>query len=302
MSVVWKQIPQFPNYEANEWSQIRNRKTQRILAPNPFQQVKLSHNGKKTNKQVYHLSLMAFFPELEPQETVDHIIEGDTSNNHISNLHWLSRRDNSRKSNFLHPRRPGKGATRNVQQWTADGTEMIAEFASTTKASEILGVDKTGIRRSIDGTQKSAGGFQWRWKPDPDLPGEVWATSERLQQLLKRSGMTETRSSRIRISNLGRIQAVNGRRSFGSKEHKYPIYRKFAMIRVHKLVWATFGDRLPGPKEVICHNDSIPLDADGCVSNAFCHLRLGTQSENMKESYAVGRRGLAHKRKHHEIK
>ena len=306
MSEIWKVIPQFPNYEANEWSHIRNKKTKRILRPNRQQQVKLHQNGKPYARYVYHLSLLAFFPDIPPQETVDHIIEKDTTNNHISNLRWLSQRDNSRKSNFVNPRRPGITATRHIQQWSADGQTMINEFPSIRHASEKTGFSETNITTCIRGKTKTAGGFKWCYKPDPDLPGEIWATSDALQALLKRARMTESRRERIRISNLGRAQAVNGRRTFGNIDYKHKMYRKFAGLRMHKLVWATFGARPPGvtaegKKEVICHNDSLPLDADGCVSNAIHHLRLGTQSDNMKESYAVGKLSQLRKRKYGEI-
>jgi len=48
-----------------------------------------------------------------------------------------------------------------------------------------------------------------------------------------------------------------------------------------------FGDREPNQREYILHDDSQPLDEDGCVSNAIHHLRLGTASENMKECNAI---------------
>ena len=67
-----------------------------------------------------------------------------------------------------------------------------------------------------------------------------------------------------------------------------PKYRRACHFKVHQLVWAAWGDRAPNPGEFILHDDTQPLDEEGCYSNAIQHLRLGTQSENMKECWTVG--------------
>jgi hypothetical protein len=54
------------------------------------------------------------------------------------------------------------------------------------------------------------------------------------------------------------------------------------------LVWLTFSDTPITKGLVVCHNDKIPRDTEGYVSNAFAHLRLGTQSSNVQESWDVG--------------
>lgn len=44
------------------------------------------------------------------------------------------------------------------------------------------------------------------------------------------------------------------------------------------------------------NDDKQPLDENGCYSNAIQHLRLGTQSENMKESWKIGNLSQTRKR------
>lgn len=74
--VAWKTIPGFTKYEVNDTSNVRNKKTKQVLKPSTIQQVHLSdENNKLHNVRVYRASLMAFFPDIKPSESVDHIDE-----------------------------------------------------------------------------------------------------------------------------------------------------------------------------------------------------------------------------------
>ena len=69
---------------------------------------------------------------------------------------------------------------------------------------------------------------------------------------------------------------TRGAKLFGKINIRMPSYRFYRKFRVHKLVWAVWGNRNPSQNEFILHDDSKSRDQDGCVSNAIENLRLGT--------------------------
>lgn len=131
------------------------------------------------------------------------------------------------------------------------------------------------------------------WEESEDLEGEQWGTSERLQQRLRSTRVggqprSEATIEHLRVSNRGRVQNRWGKRTWGARQH-YTLYRRIMGLKIHTMVWDVWGHRAPSPGEYILHDDQQPLDAEGCVSNDIRHLRLGTQSENIKEWHAVKR-------------
>src|SRR5579872_2991926 len=113
----WKQVSVkeqiFENYEINEQCQVRNKITLDIHKPTKKQRVGLWQSRKRYNRHIYMLALCSFFPHINPDQTVDHIDE-NCHNNDINNLQWLSRSENSSKSNKLRPRNNGPAQSRPV--------------------------------------------------------------------------------------------------------------------------------------------------------------------------------------------
>lgn len=279
----WRDIVEYEEiYEINHIPQVRNKKTQQILKPDKNFQISLMKNGKKHQKYIYHLVLKTFFPHI-PQNgrTADHINE-NRLNNQPNNLQWLTKPQNSSKSNQLRPRNNGPALSKPVEQWSKDGTIFQREFSSVREAERITKINHQNISRCARGKLKSAGGFVWRFKElksQEDLPGEIWETHDRLKEIIPYPS--------IRISNMGRILTVSGIKTKGSVVPGTSGHRRYGGHLVHQLVWAVFGDERPVPREgdklVICHNDSIPRDEDQCASNAIEHLRLDSRRENALE-------------------
>lgn len=87
----WKIIADRPGYSVSENGDIRNNKTGRILKGNVdnngYIRVML---GRKTSPLYIHrIVAMAFIDNPESLPQVDHI-DGDKSNNAVSNLRWVS--------------------------------------------------------------------------------------------------------------------------------------------------------------------------------------------------------------------
>ena len=304
--VGWHKIPHFPNYEINEHCTVRKATTMRIIKTaanfqillyrsnnsDDIEGVKINHKRRYACR-VYHLGLMAFFPHIEPMETVDHIDEC-RNNHHITNLQWLSNRENAIKSNQLRPRkRKIDDAHRYIQQRHPTLGNIIQEFTPTELKNQKFSLH--AVNKCMAGEIDQYLDFCWTKKPksNDDLPGEEWKTSDALKnRLLKKkpggTPISKQTINRILVSNRGRILLANGTKTFGSKL-QYSVYRRAFSVKMHILVWDVWGSRERLPGEYILHDDSQPRDSEDCVSNDICHLRLGTQRENMTEWHAQKR-------------
>ena len=307
----WRKIPKFPNYEIDEYCNVRNASTKRTIKPAANFQVLLHRSNnfggdsaadceKLTNYKkrrfayrVYHLGLMAFFPHIEPQETVDHIDECRT-NHHIANLQWLSNRENAIKSNQLRPRkRKIDDSHRYIQQRHLTSGAILCEFTPTELRNQKFSLH--AVKKCMAGETDQYSNFCWtkKLKSNDDLPGEEWKTSAALRNRLskKRPGGTPISKqtiNRILVSNRGRILLANGTKTFGVKL-QYSVYRRAYSVKMHILVWDVWGSRERLPNECILHDDSQPHDFEGCVYNDIRFLRLGTQRENMLEWHSQKR-------------
>mgnify|MGYP002409568596 CR=1 FL=1 len=112
---VWKDVVGFEDYyEVSNTGKVRRkdhitvykngaraRFSQTILKPSVFKKgylmVFLSVKSKKKAKSVHRIVAEAFIPNPENKETVNHI-DCDKTNNHVSNLEWLSNEENIQHS------------------------------------------------------------------------------------------------------------------------------------------------------------------------------------------------------------
>lgn len=95
-----KQLPEFPNYTIFEDGTIYNQKRCKVVNPYPLKQigyyiVSLSNNGLRKQFYLHRLLAICFLENPNGLPEVDHI-DGDKTNNNISNLRWISRLDNKR--------------------------------------------------------------------------------------------------------------------------------------------------------------------------------------------------------------
>lgn len=95
---MFKTIPMFPNYEVDEYSNVRGKRRGVVLKPkmhDGYASVGLCSNGKYSWRNVHRLCVMAWLGVPENHKTMDAAhYDGNKSNNHISNLRWATRKEN----------------------------------------------------------------------------------------------------------------------------------------------------------------------------------------------------------------
>lgn len=124
----------------------------------------MSNNGENRTRMYYvhRLVAKAFIPNPHNLATVNHK-DLDKSNNNVTNLEWLTQRDNTIHA-VVNNKNIKRG--RKVHRYTMGG-EYIDSFDNVSKASRETGINRASIQecckpfRSNQG--HSAGGYIWRY-------------------------------------------------------------------------------------------------------------------------------------------
>lgn len=108
---TWKDVPSFPDYEVSSFGRVRSKERTawnghgyhvlktRIMKPHlnrkGYYYVKLRKEGKTYTRETHRLVLKAFKGEPSTSHLVSRHLDGNNKNNHISNLEWGTRKENS---------------------------------------------------------------------------------------------------------------------------------------------------------------------------------------------------------------
>ena len=162
---------------------------------------------------------------------VNHIQHDSQRNNSVENLEVITPKANiqhaqtnpNRKSNAKANSKPLLGKRKCEDTWT--------EFESVTEAARILSNQegKTFGRASIklvcQKKQKHHQGFEFQYKRQPDLDGEVWKVNPFLN---------------IKCSNMGRVETIFGIKTFGTMRKYMTIGIRGKQFYVHRVVAQAF--------------------------------------------------------------
>lgn len=100
---MFVQIKDYPDYSINESGQVKSKFVSKLLKPRTAgrgyfcYQLRNEHGSK--NEYIHRLVAKTFIPNPNNLPQVDHI-DGDKSNNHVSNLRWVSNYDNMHAYGF----------------------------------------------------------------------------------------------------------------------------------------------------------------------------------------------------------
>jgi hypothetical protein len=153
-----RQVLNFENVTVNENGIVKYNGRELPAYPNGRGYLKVfipSKDGKKKSRAVHRLAAQAFIPNPDGLPVVNHM-DGDKTNNAVSNLEWVSYRDNTLKA--LEVRTPER---RPVARIYKNGA--IAEvFLSIAQAAKFHKCDYRGLYEAVKNGTKYKG-FLWRY-------------------------------------------------------------------------------------------------------------------------------------------
>ena len=179
---IWKDIEGYNGkYQVSNYGNIRSYSrwgNGRILQggytkgnPQKYRFVALVGVGRKDihNKYIHRLVAEHFCDNPNQYNEVNHI-DGNTMNNHASNLEWCSHKqnmENAVKRGVLNNRKKGKDNpnSKKVLQMTKDGV-LIKEWESVNQIMRETGIPASYIFKvcSPKYNERTAKGFIWRYK------------------------------------------------------------------------------------------------------------------------------------------
>lgn len=174
---IWKPIKDFEDYLISSHGQVYSKKTNKLLTLkiNKYGYVRttLAKNSKRFYFQVHRLVASAFIENIDKNKCQVNHIDGNKLNNHIENLEWVTPSENQlhsykiglQKKKFKNDNQYARA----VNQFDKDNN-LIKCWNSLIEASLFYKPNKTKIStsigniwKSLNGIQKTAYGFIWRY-------------------------------------------------------------------------------------------------------------------------------------------
>lgn len=171
-----KIINDFPNYKINNLGQVfSNYKYKTAIPCNTWREVKpvldkgtgyylvtLVNNGVRKNQYIHRLLAQNFIPNSLNKPQVNHI-DGNKQNNALSNLEWVTAKENSRHAvdiGLCDERRKKQEVA--IIQYDLQGN-TVAEHVSIHEAGRTTGIAWQNISKVVRGIRKTAGGYHWSY-------------------------------------------------------------------------------------------------------------------------------------------
>ena len=157
---IWKDIEGYEGlYQVSNQGRVKSldyhctgkERTLKQQITRGYYQVRLCKNGEQKFYRVHRLVAKAFVSGYKDGYVVNHIDENKT-NNHYTNLEWVTYRENSMKST----KNPLKGkAVRCI--------ELDTIYDSTIEAARQTGYDQSSISKCCRGVLKTCGKMHWEY-------------------------------------------------------------------------------------------------------------------------------------------
>lgn len=130
---------------------------------NGYTRVYLNENGRTRFMPVHRLVAKAFIPNPDNKPQVNHI-DGNKSNNCVSNLEWCTNSENQKHAYRIGLNRVTGRAGRpkvGVKRIDPSTSEVLDTYESINSAARKTGICAPNIRKVIVGERTHAGGYRW---------------------------------------------------------------------------------------------------------------------------------------------
>lgn len=175
-------IPGYSKYLIDESGNIYSKIFKRLLTPKylRYKTVVLNTGGKQKTIRVHRLVAIVFLPCLDSEKIIVNHKDGNTHNNHCTNLEWVTQQQNviHAVENGLTPKVDQSDKKRLIYQFEISGN-FVKKFDSVTDAAKSIGQGTSAISRvsnhlSKSGKLLSCSGFYWRMESDCEKDGDKY--------------------------------------------------------------------------------------------------------------------------------
>lgn len=156
---IWKQVPNtIKTYWVSNLGRFKNSSgiilVNSKLTPGGYNVVSVDN----VTYRLHRIVALTFIENPENKEQVNHI-DGNKTNNAVSNLEWVTNKENQ-----IHKFKTGLGNnyTRKIGQYDLEHN-LIKEFSSIVSAAKELNIGKSNIRGILSNYRKTAGGFIFKY-------------------------------------------------------------------------------------------------------------------------------------------
>lgn len=117
--------------------------------------------NRRITKKIHRLVAELFITRHSENLIVNHI-DGNKTNNHVSNLEWVTYKENTQHmlNNNLKKSFPNNLPNKEKPVLCV---ELNKEFNSMQEASRVLGIPQSSISKVCRGERKLAGGYTWKY-------------------------------------------------------------------------------------------------------------------------------------------
>lgn len=173
MEEIWRDIDGLNGYAISNTGLVRYK-------DNPLRKQGFNHKGypylviRGKSMLIHRMVAKAFIPNPDNLPTVNHI-DGNKTNNHVTNLEWATHSDNIRHSYRIGIRQNPKNmlgkfgyenhASKEVIVFDLQG-HKIGSYGSTAVAGEALSLDGSSISKVCRGERKRAGKYRFAYSDE----------------------------------------------------------------------------------------------------------------------------------------